>query len=103
MLDIRVSGDTIHLAGRFDSTQVEKAHRVFAELVRSTTVDLSGLEYLSSAGIAVLVRAYKRLHGDGHELRLQNPKEPIRNVLKVSGLDRVFAVESPGPGPGKAD
>jgi anti-anti-sigma factor len=93
MLDIRVSGDTIHLSGRFDSTQIDKAERVFSELVKPTTVDLSGLDYLSSAGIAVLVRAYKRLHGEGHELRLQNPKETIRNILKVSGLDRVFAID----------
>ena len=50
MLDIRVSGDTILLSGRFDSSQVEKAERVFTELVKSTAVDLSGLDYLSSAG-----------------------------------------------------
>jgi anti-sigma B factor antagonist len=93
MLDIRVSGDTILLGGRFDSSQVEKADRVFSELMKSTTVDLSELEYLSSAGIAVLVRAYKRLHGEGNELRLANPKDPIRNILKVAGLDRVFAIE----------
>jgi anti-anti-sigma factor len=93
MLDIRVSGDTILLSGRFDSSQVEKAERVLSELVKSTAVDLSGLDYLSSAGIAVLVRAYKRLHGEGHELRLQNPKETIRNILRVAGLDRVFTIE----------
>ncbi|HUP24828.1 MAG TPA: STAS domain-containing protein [Thermoanaerobaculia bacterium] len=92
MLDIRVSADTIHLAGRFDSTMVDKADRVFSELVKSTTVDLAGLEYLSSAGIAVLVRAYKRLHSEGHELRLANPKEPIRQILRVAGLDRVFTI-----------
>ena len=38
MLDIKVSADTVHLAGRFDSTQVEKADRIFSELVKSTTV-----------------------------------------------------------------
>lgn len=93
MLDIRVSGDTIALSGRFDSSQVEKADRIFSELVRATTVDLGGLDYLGSAGIAVLVRAYKRLHGEGHDLKLQNPKEPIRNILRVAGLDRVFTID----------
>jgi anti-sigma B factor antagonist len=93
MLDIRVSGDTVYLTGRFDTAQVDKADRVFSELVKSTTVDLSDLDYLSSAGIAVLVRAYKRLHGDGHDLKLQNAKDPIRNTLRVAGLDRVFAID----------
>jgi anti-anti-sigma factor len=93
MLDIRVSGDTIHLSGRFDSSQVEKAERVFSELVKSTAVDLAALDYLSSAGIVVLVRAYKRLLGEGHVLRLQNPKEAIRNILRIAGLDQVFAIE----------
>jgi anti-anti-sigma factor len=93
MLDIKVGGDTIHLSGRFDSAQVEKADRVFSELVKSTTVDLGGLEYLSSAGIAVLVRTYKRLHGEGHQLKLQNPKDQIRSILRVAGLDRVFTIE----------
>lgn len=93
MLDIRVSGDTVFLSGRFDSSQVEKAERVFSELVKSTAVDLSGLDYLSSAGLAVLVLAYKRLHDEGNELRLQNPTEPIRILLRVAGLDRVFTIE----------
>ena len=92
MLDIRVSGDTIALSGRFDSSQVEKVDRVFSELVRPTTVDLADLDYLSSAGMHALVRAYKRLHDEGLDFRLQNPKEPIRNLLKVAGLDRVFDI-----------
>ena len=93
MLDIRVSGDTIHLGGRFDSAQVDKADRVFAELKTSTAVDVAGLDYLSSAGIAVLLRTYKRLAGDGQVLRLLHPREPIRQILRLSGLDRVFAIE----------
>lgn len=93
MLDIRVSADTIHLSGRFDASQAEKAERVFGELVKSTTVDVANLDYLSSAGIVVLMRAYNRLHGEGHELKLQNPKDAVRNVLRVSGLDRVFAID----------
>jgi len=92
MLDIRVSGDALHLAGRFDSSQVEKAERVFSGLVKSTTVDLADLDYLSSAGLAVLVRAFKRLHGEGHGLKLQNPKEAIRSLLREAGLDRVFLI-----------
>jgi anti-anti-sigma factor len=93
MLDIRVSGDTIYLSGRFDGTQVDKADRIFSGLLKSTTVDLAGLDYLSSAGITVLVRAYKRLHGEGHELKLQSPKEAIRNILRMAGLDRLFTID----------
>jgi anti-sigma B factor antagonist len=93
MLDIRVSGDTVALSGRFDGTQAEKAERIFSELVKSTTVDLAGLDYLSSAGIAVLARAYKRLHGEGNELKVLNAKEPIRQVLRLAGLDRLLGAD----------
>jgi hypothetical protein len=33
------------------------------------------------------------LHGEGHELRLQNPKDPIRNILRIAGLEGVIAIE----------
>ena len=51
-------------------------------------VDLSELDYLSSAGIAVLVRAYKRLHGQGQSLRVCNANPRIKEVLRFSGVDQ---------------
>ena len=50
-------------------------------------------KYLSSAGIAMFVRAYKRLHGLGHALVLRNVNDRIREVLRFSGLDRVLMME----------
>jgi anti-anti-sigma factor len=93
MIEIRSEGNVLYFKGRFDAAQVEHAEAAFNASSGPTTVDFSELEYLSSAGIAVLVRAYKRLHGIGHPLVLRNVSAPIRDVLRFSGLDKILLVE----------
>jgi anti-sigma B factor antagonist len=86
-------GDLVRLAGRFDASQVEKAKPVFDALSGPTEVDCSALEYISSAGISVLLTAHKRLKDSGHPLRLRQVSQRIRNVFQYAGLDRIFTLE----------
>jgi anti-sigma B factor antagonist len=80
------------LAGRFDASQKDKAQDVLESMSGSFVVDLSGLEYISSAGIGVLAATLKRLHASGETLTLVNPSERVRSVLQLTGLDRVFPI-----------
>jgi len=58
-------------------------------------VDLSGTEYLDSAGIAMLFRLAERLGYNRQELRLVVPASaPIRAVVRLTGLDQVVRVTS---------
>jgi anti-sigma B factor antagonist len=94
MFEIESGADgEILLRGRFDATQVEKASAVLLGLERSCTVDFSGLDYIASAGLGVLLAAQKRLRERGCALRLARPSNHIRDVLHFSGFDHVFEIE----------
>jgi anti-sigma B factor antagonist len=97
MLDIKV-GDQgeIIMTGRFDASQAEKAGTFLATLTGSRNVDLGGLQYVSSAGLGVLLATQKRLMSAGHALRLVNVPRHVREVFYYSGCDRVFEIE-PAP------
>jgi anti-anti-sigma factor len=58
-------------------------------------LNLSGLEYLSSAGIQVLMRYYQELAKLQGSLDVARPSDPVRKVLGLSGLDRLLARAEP--------
>lgn len=93
MLDITVgeNGEII-LAGRFDASQTEKARKVFLSLTDAKIVDFSRLDYISSAGLGVLLAAQKKLSEQGKGLRLINVNGHIRDVFHFSGFDQIFEI-----------
>ena len=94
MLEISWTDDGhLRLAGRFDATQVAGANVEFSKIEQSTVVDFSKLDYISSAGLGVLVATYRRLNEKGENLKLINMSQHIRNVFQFSGLDRLFVIE----------
>lgn len=93
MLDISVgeNGEII-LAGRFDASETEKARKVFLNLTGPKIVDFSRLDYISSAGLGVLLAAQKKLSEQGNGLRLINVNGHIRDVFHFSGFDQIFEI-----------
>lgn len=94
MLEITVGpNDEILLSGRFDASQVEKARQFFFGLPAGRVVDLAGLDYISSAGLGILLATQKRLTEQGDGLRLVNARAHIRDVFHFSGFDQVFRID----------
>ena len=88
-----VDDGTMRFSGRLDAAESDRARAALMPLDRPLTVDLSGLEYISSAGIAVLIEAYKRLTTAGHAFKLTNLQPRVRNVFAYAGLDRLLTIE----------
>ena len=94
MLEIRDSGEgRIHLSGRFDASQADKARDVLGQLNGDTVVDFGELDYISSAGLGVLLGAQKRLTDAGQRLILANMNRHIREIFRIAGFDRIFEIE----------
>ena len=85
---------TVALNGRLDSTTAGQLEEAFKnelnETVSSLTVDLSQVDFISSKGLRVLVGAYKTL--DGREVTLQGANRSVLDVLRMSGLLRIFKI-----------
>ncbi len=55
-------------------------------------VDLEGVEFMDSTGLGVLIGGLKRCREAGGTLALLRPREPVRKVLSITGLDKVFPI-----------
>jgi anti-sigma B factor antagonist len=53
-------------------------------------VDLSGVSFIDSSALSVLVRTHERAQNKGHRLQLLRPSPPCVKVFTITGLDRVF-------------
>ena len=83
----------IRLSGRFDAAQVEKARGFFRQVEQSSTIDFAEVDYISSAGLGVLLETQKRLDATGQRLRLVNLNPLIKNVFWIAGFNAVFEIE----------
>ena len=89
----RTESGGVRLAGRFDAAQVTRAQEVFDTVDGDCVIDCTDLEYISSAGLGILLATYKRLHADGHTLRLQNMRKLVRDVFRYSRMDTIFEID----------
>lgn len=62
----------------------------------SLLIDLSGCEFIDSTGIALIVRAWQRLNGDGndHILAICSQNDQVRRVLEITGLELSIPVHT---------
>ena len=95
-MDIKV-GDNgeIVLSGRLDASQAGKANEVFDAVNEPKVVDLAGLDYISSLGLGILLKAQKRIHAaSGGGLRLVNVSPHVNDIFKYSGFNQIFEIET---------
>lgn len=98
MLEIRFGDEgQIILSGRFDASQEEKARVFLSDVTGRWTLDFKGLEYISSAGLGLLLSVQKRLLEAGGGLKLVNMSRHIRDIFHYSGFDRVFEIHETTP------
>jgi anti-anti-sigma factor len=80
------------ISGRLDAAQSPAAQAFLDKVQGPATLDCTGLEYISSAGLGVLLKTQKRLMGDGAKLRLAGLSRHLREVFQYSGFDRIFEI-----------
>jgi anti-sigma B factor antagonist len=87
---VRVTGEIDIQSSPILDESLQKAQ---AEGAWSIVVDLSGVSFLDSTGLSVLVAALKRGQDGGGGVRLTSPRSNVRRVLEVTGLAEVFHLE----------
>lgn len=95
MFEIARSGEgLVRIAGRLDAAKAPRAQEFLDEVVGQCVIDLGELEYISSAGLGVLLRTHKRLMSGGDGLRLVNVNSHINDIFTYSGFDRLFDIQA---------
>ena len=94
MMKIESGGDgVVIVAGRLDAAQAPAAQAFLDSVQGTVTLDASRLEYISSAGLGVLLKTQKRLLGSGGKLRLAGVGKHVRDIFVYSGFDQIFEIE----------
>lgn len=94
----RKQGDAsiVAIVGKLDSATAPKAQQTLEEIVaggaRKLAVDFSKLDYISSAGLRVLLGIARKLKATGGTLRTFGHNETVREVFDISGFSTIMAV-----------
>lgn len=86
----------VEVAGEIDVYTAPKLREQLAELVDSgryhIVVDMSGVEFLDSTGLGVLVGGLKRVRTHDGSLHLVCTQERILKIFRITGLTKVFPI-----------
>lgn len=86
---------TVNLTGRLDTTT---APHLEAELkqnisgVEKLVLDFAALEYLSSAGLRILLAAQKAMNKQGTMI-IRNVNDTIQDIFEVTGFNEILTIE----------
>jgi anti-sigma B factor antagonist len=96
-IDIRKNAEetVIELAGRLDTTTAPALDKTISENIgaaENLVLDVKGLEYISSAGLRVLLAAQKRMQKVG-SMRLINVCEEVMDVFEMTGFADILTID----------
>ena len=86
---------TIVLTGRLDTTtapETEAAIKQSIDGVTALNIDMEALEYISSAGLRVLLSAQKIMNKQG-EMKVTHVSETIMEIFEVTGFSDILTIE----------
>jgi anti-sigma B factor antagonist len=65
-----------------------------AEGLSTIVVDLNGVSFIDSSGLGVLVGALRRAREAGGDLKIVSAQEFVGRIMRITGLDHVFALHA---------
>lgn len=113
-IDERPEALVVSVAGKIDASNSPKVEKKIATYIANVQkvviLDLLGIEYMSSAGLRVVLVFAKNFKAKGQDLIISGLQGHVKEVFEVSGLysilktfqtvdDAMNAIEESGPGP----
>ena len=86
---------TVSLTGRLDTTtapELEKELKASLDGVTTLVIDMTALDYISSAGLRVLLSAQKAMNKQG-EMKVVHVGETIMEIFEVTGFSDILTIE----------
>ncbi len=87
----------IHLEGELDVSSADKLkeylHNLADEKILDMKINLENLDYIDSTGLGVMIGVLKKLKIDNKEIYILNPKNNVKKIFTITGLDKIFKME----------
>ena len=92
------TGDTLTVAisGRLDTNTAPELQDALVSAIqgmKQVDLDLAGLDYISSAGLRVLLFLHKQCTGAGAGLSIFNCNEMAMDVFRMTGFDKILHIQ----------
>ena len=89
---------TVYLQGELDHHGVKDSMSTIEQLLdeylpRECALDLSGLRFMDSSGIALILKLHRRLKESGGRAWVENPAEQPMRVIDASGIERLVTIK----------
>ena len=86
----------VEIAGEADVTNTDELRRLLDDEVsqqpRTLIIDLSGLRFMDSSALHVVLRANRVMDRQGGVLALASPREPVAKMLRLTAADQLIPV-----------
>ncbi len=86
---------TISLSGRLETSTAPELQEVVDNQLKGVTdvcIDMGGVEYVSSAGLRVLLSATKKMRAGGGSMRVRNINPTVMEVLTITGFNKILTI-----------
>lgn len=85
---------TIAVSGRLDTTTAPDLEKEISAIdgISDLTLDFAGLEYISSAGLRVILTAQKKMNAAG-SMKVTNVCDSIMEVFEITGFSDILTIE----------
>lgn len=84
---------TLKVTGRLDTnTSPELEAELKLDGVTEIVFDFAALEYISSAGLRVLMTAQKAMLTCGGKMSIASPNEMVKSVFDITGMSSIFTI-----------
>ena len=89
---------TARLVGEIDhhaAAQVREAidAEIYRERPRLTVLDLSGIDFMDSSGLGLIMGRIALMRSLGGEAALRNPTDKVMRIVRLAGLERIIGIE----------
>lgn len=87
----------VSLSGELDVSTADELKKYLHSLVDEKNIDIrlnvEKLDYIDSTGLGVMIGILKRLKGESKEVYIEKPKNNVKKIFNITGLDKIFKLE----------
>ena len=87
----------VSLQGELDVSTADKLkehlHNLADEKILDIKINLENLDYIDSTGLGVIIGILKRIKVEDKEIYIKSPKDNVKKIFSITGLDKIFKME----------
>lgn len=97
-IDIERKNNTVIIKplGEIDLHNSPQLRKTLQEVIKNDTaillIDLEGVSYMDSSGLATLVEAFQHISKQGKKFALFSLQDTVKNIFSIARLDEIFAI-----------